>query len=112
MKKGWVWRRTVGGAIVLALTLGAWWLTAWVDGTRLESPDSDHVAVTQTRRFRALTPAMPGQGGDKPGRLAVLSPTGNLCGTLELPLINMAYDAEWSATQLTVRLLGAVPLCD
>ena len=89
-----------------------WWLAAWVDGTRLESPESDHTAVTQTRRFRGLMPAMPGQGGDKPGRLRVVGPSGQVCGTLELPMVNMAYDATWSPSHLRLRLLGAVPLCD
>jgi hypothetical protein len=99
-------------ALILVLLSATWWLTDWVDGARFESPDSEHAAVTQTRRFRSMIPSMPGQSGDKPGRLRVFGPSNQLCGTLDLPMVNMAYDATWEPTQLSLRLLGAVPLCD
>lgn len=104
--------RAIGLLLVLSVVAASWWLTAWVDGTRLESPDTDHTAMTQTRRFRGLMPSMPGQGGDKPGRLKVSGPSGQSCGTLDLPMVNLAYDAVWTPTRLSLRLFGAVPLCD
>lgn len=112
-------RQSIGKRLPLlgALTLGAilsatLYLFAWVDHARMPAPDSEYSAVVQVRRYRMFVPSMPGQSGDKPGRLVLVNPAGETCGAIKLPMANMAYDAEWDSAGVHVRLLGQVAFCD
>lgn len=87
------------------------WLSEWVDHARIPSPDNEHTAIVQARRFRQFQPSMPGQSGDKPGRLALFAVDGRFCGAIELPMVNLAYDLEWDGSQVSIPVLGHVPLC-
>ena len=61
---------------------------------RSESPDGAFVAVARTQAFYSMIPVMPGQGGDKPGRVTIYLGRQS-CGSVWVPMVSMARDLRW-----------------
>jgi hypothetical protein len=65
------------------------------------SPDGQFVATARTSVFQSLMPAMPGQAGDKPGRISVARSDGRSCGSTPIDMVSMIGELRWE--------LGAKP---
>jgi hypothetical protein len=61
----------------------------------ISSPDGDFTVVAASSFAHSLVPAMPGQGGDKPGRVTLLRRDGRSCGSVPIEQVNMLQDLQW-----------------
>jgi hypothetical protein len=61
----------------------------------VQSPDGEFTLVAKSSLFYALVPRMPGQAGDKPGRVIVLRKDGQSCGSAAIDMVWMAGDVRW-----------------
>lgn len=78
-----------------------------VEQFRLQSPDGRHTAIVSSLRIWQWLPRLPGQGGDKPGRVAIVTSQGELLGDIPLPHISMANNIEWLQHGARIKLVGA-----
>jgi hypothetical protein len=60
-----------------------------------ESPDGEFVAVAKYSLFSSLMPVMPGQAGDKPGRVTIIRKDGWPCGSAAVEMVQMVGDVRW-----------------
>lgn len=61
----------------------------------ISSPDEEFTAVAASSFAHGLMPVMPGQGGDKPGRVTVLRRDGRSCGSFPVEQVGMVHDIQW-----------------
>jgi hypothetical protein len=61
----------------------------------VQSPDGEFTLVARSSFFHSLVPRMPGQAGDKPGRVIVLRKDGQSCGSAAIDMVWMAGDVRW-----------------
>jgi hypothetical protein len=59
------------------------------------SPDGAFIAQTTVAPIMLLIPVMPGQGGDKPGRVTVYGKDGRSCGSAALDMVSMVSAIRW-----------------
>ena len=84
--------------LAAALALAAAWLLLalpLLPGRKAEAPGGEFVAVASSSLLLALWPAMPGQGGDKPGRIAIVRRAGGSCGSIAVPMVSMIAEIVW-----------------
>jgi hypothetical protein len=61
----------------------------------VDSPDGEFTAVARSSVFYSLVARMPGQGGDKPGRVTIFRKDGRSCGSAEIDMVSMVGDVRW-----------------
>ena len=59
------------------------------------SPDGAFTAIAKSSLFYSLIPVMPGQGGDKPGRVTVVRNDGQSCGSADVEMVSLVSDLRW-----------------
>lgn len=60
--------------------------------------------VLVLRRFWwGMIPMGPGQGSDAPGVARLVDSQGNILQEVEVPMVQLAYDVEWSVSQVRLR---------
>ncbi len=79
-----------------AIAKGAVWLLQDVPYGRFESPAGDYVAIASSPTYLNFLPAMPGQGGDKPGWITIQNAAGDHYGTIPTPMVSLIYSLEWT----------------
>jgi hypothetical protein len=62
---------------------------------RAESPDGAFIAVATSPYIYAYIPVMPGQGGDRPGRITIYRKGGRSCGSAPVEMVWMIQDLRW-----------------
>ena len=73
---------------------------------RVTSPDGRFHAVAIYPMWRALIPMMPGQGGDKPGQVEVVSAAGASCGRVAVERVSAIQGLEWHGDRAEIRLVA------
>jgi len=87
----------VGVLLLALLAAGSATLFAPVLTYReVASPDRAFTAVAKSSLFYSLVPVMPGQAGDKPGRVTVLRSDGQSCGSADVEMVSLVADLRWS----------------
>ena len=61
----------------------------------VESPDGAFAATAKSSLFYSLIPVMPGQAGDKPGRVTVVRNDGRACGSADVEMVSLVSDLRW-----------------
>jgi hypothetical protein len=62
---------------------------------RAESPDGAFIAVATSPYIYAFIPVMPGQGGDRPGRITIYRKDGRSCGSAPVEMVWMIQELRW-----------------
>ena len=86
------WLTAAGAVATALLVLGFAPLLTY---RSVASPDGAFVAVARHSLAATLVPAMPGQGGDKPGRITLMRTGGSACGSLDVPMVSMVGEIIW-----------------
>lgn len=104
MKKGAL---MIIGCLIILVGIGVVILLFQEDEyLRVTSPDGKYTAIVTYRRYQALLPMGPGQSSDKPGFIRIEDSSGSNLGKIPLPMVQMAYDLEWTPTGAEIRLVG------
>ena len=59
------------------------------------SPDGEFVAIAKASAFFSLVPVMPGQAGDKPGRITIVRKDGWPCGLAAVKMVGLVTEVRW-----------------
>ena len=59
------------------------------------SPDGEFVAIAKASAFFSLVPVMPGQAGDKPGRITIVRKDGWPCGSAVVKMVGLVTEVRW-----------------
>jgi hypothetical protein len=63
---------------------------------RAASPDGAFEAVARTALVNLLIPVMPGQSGDRAGRVTIYRRDGRSCGSAPVEMVWMIHDLHWA----------------
>src|SRR5262249_54334656 len=88
----WIVMGVVG---LISAALGALFFLPLLTYRQERSPDGWFTVTAKTRLFDSIIAVMPGQGGDKPGRVTLFGADGRFCGAARLPMVNLIYDLRW-----------------
>ena len=61
----------------------------------VQSPDGEFIAIAKASLFRSSIPVMPGQSGDKPGRIIIVRKDGWSCGSAAVDMVSLVDDIRW-----------------
>lgn len=105
-------RRIIIVALFAALVLAA---AVFVTTGRREQLYASHIRPdglyrVDVYRRSSLWGAMPGQSSDAPGRARLCDKSGKLLGEVELEMVQLASDIEWSADSVSIRAIVDWPL--
>ena len=96
-------------AAICLLLIAAWlafFLTREHEYLRIASPDGRYAAVVTYRAYETLLPALPGQSSDMPGFIRIEDQHGSNFGRIEVPMVWMARDLEWTSDGARLALAG------
>lgn len=96
MKKAFAALFVVGAALVLTFAIRK------KEYARVSSPDGSFVAIAEYRAYTSWLPMMPGQSGDKPGWVRVVSKRGVLIGEAKVPMVWFVNDIRWSKEEVAI----------
>ena len=86
------WFAAAGAVATALLVLGFAPLLTY---RSVASPDGAFLAVARHSLAATLVPAMPGQGGDKPGRITLMRTGGSTCGSHDVPMVSVVGEIVW-----------------
>ena len=92
--------------VVIIAGGGAVWLFHEDEYLRINSPDGKYTAIVTCRRYESLLPTSPGGSGDKAGFIRIESSGGINFGKIDVPMVLMASDLEWTSTGADLKLVG------
>lgn len=88
-------RRSVAFVLALVAALAAALFAPLLTYRRVQSPDGEFTAVAKGSLFWSLVPMMPGQAGDKPGRVTIVRRDGASCGSAAVEMLNSIGELRW-----------------
>ena len=74
--------------------------------SRVTSPDGRFYAVATFPIWQSYVPVMPGQSGDKSGRITIYSADGRSCGSTPIEMVSFIRDLEWGEDRAQIRLVA------
>ena len=91
------WKPRLAGIVVFAILVGLAGLRYAPLSTYREvpSPGGEFIAVGKTSMFYTMVPMMPGQAGDKPGRVTIFRMDGRSCGSAAVDTVSAVTDVRW-----------------
>lgn len=98
--------RLFGCLIVVITGVTLFWLVQEDEYLRIESPDGKYTAIVTYPRYRSLLPMMPGGSGDKEGFIRIEDSGGSNYGKIDVPMVSMSRDLEWTADGARLKLVG------
>ena len=94
---------TLGRCLLFGVIVGLLLGGCVSEQSREPSPDGRFEVVIYRSRLASLVPMMPGQGSDAPGRVEIIRRAdGRSCGTAAIPMVQLAYDIQFSAQDAVV----------
>jgi hypothetical protein len=88
-------RRATVTILALLAGLSALLFAPLLTYREVPSPDGEFVAIAKASLFFSLVPVMPGQVGDKPGRVTIVRKDGWPCGTVAVEMVGLVTDVRW-----------------
>ena len=88
-------RRATVTILALLAGLSALLFAPLLTYREVPSPDGEFVAIAKASLFFSLVPVMPGQAGDKPGRVTIVRKDGWPCGTVAVEMVGLVTDVRW-----------------
>jgi len=97
----------VTAALALAVAIGVSWLRREETYVELHSPDGRFSVVVKRR---PMLFAMPGGGGDAPGRALLVDGTGRVLREQAVEMVNLVQILEWRPRAVEISPFGEWPL--
>lgn len=117
--RAWVRKGVIGGAIALSATVHGitllssalvWAIIylsiAQVEYDRFSDPTNQYEVVLTYPKLYRFMPAMPGQGSDKSGNIAIYDRQGNFYGGGSIDFVRDGYEIEWTENGAYLPLGG------
>jgi hypothetical protein len=82
------------------------WCMQEVEYLRIDSPDGKFTAIVTHRRYGSVGSFFPGQAGDKAGFIRIEDLSGKTYGKIEVPMIWMSRDLQWTKDGAYLKLVG------
>lgn len=85
------------GAVTIAVLAGisSVLLAPLATYREVPSPDGEFIAIAKAPLLYAFVPVMPGQSGDRPGRVMVVRRDGRSCGSADVEMVAMVGAMRW-----------------
>ena len=96
MNRGACFRRAGLSMLAIFTGVSAALFAPFLTYREMPSPDGAFTAIARSSLFYALVPVMPGQAGDKPGRVTVVRSDGRSCGSTDVEMVSLIDDLRWS----------------
>lgn len=79
---------------------------AQVEFARYSDPTGEYTAVVTYSKIYHFIPAMPGQGSDMSGSIAIYDRDGRFYGSGALDFVRDGYGIEWTETGASLQFVG------
>ena len=100
---------SIGGLILLSTILIVviiYLLVAQVEYDRFADPSGQYEVVITHPKIYHFIPAMPGQGSDMSGNIAIYDREGNFYGGDTLDFVRDGHSLEWTDTGASLQFVG------
>ena len=81
--------------LALAATLAVLLFAPLLTYREVQAPGGEFIAIAKASLFNSLIPVMPGQAGDKPGRITVVRRDGSACGSAAADMVSLVGEIRW-----------------